>query len=96
MDRLSAIYKDDPQTPIERVVYWMEFIVRHGGVKHLRSAAYDLNFIQYHLIDVMAVLLIGLILSLFVAFKMIKIICKGVMKYLLGFSSSGHDKPKSE
>ena len=94
MDRLSAIYRDDPQTPIERVVYWMEFIVRHGGVQHLRSSAYDLNFFQYHLIDVMAVLLVGLIISVFVTCKVIKIICKGVMKYL-GFSSSGQ-KPKSE
>ena len=97
MDRLSAIYRDDPQTPIERVVYWMEFIVRHGGVKHLRSAANDLNFFQYHLIDVIAVLIIGLIVCVFVTFKVIKILCKGVMKYLFGFySSAGQDKPKCD
>ena len=97
MDRLSAIYRDDPQTPIERVVYWMEFIVRHGGVKHLRSAASDLNFFQYHLIDVMAVLMIGLVVCVFVTFKVIKILCKGVMNCLLRFSSSaGQDKPKRD
>ena len=52
MKKLSAIFRDDPKTPPQRAADWAEFAARHNGTKHLRSAAHDLSFWQYHLIDV--------------------------------------------
>ncbi|XP_072014288.1 UDP-glucuronosyltransferase 2A2-like [Amphiura filiformis] len=56
MGRLSSIYRDEPLMPAERVAYWMEYVVRHNGTSHLKSAAMDLNFFQYYLLDVAAFL----------------------------------------
>ena len=40
---------------MDRAVYWVEHIVKFGG-KHLRAEVFNLNFVQYHMIDVYAFL----------------------------------------
>lgn len=59
MLRLSSIHHDQPATPLETAVFWVEFVMRHGGAKHLRVASRDLNWFQYHSVDVAAVLLVA-------------------------------------
>ncbi|CAO1423146.1 unnamed protein product [Diamesa serratosioi] len=54
---LSKRYSDRPMTPQKTVVYWTEYVIRHGGASHLKSTALDLSFIQLHLIDVYAVII---------------------------------------
>jgi glucuronosyltransferase len=47
-------------TPLNTAIFWTEFVIRHGGAPHLRSAAQYLTWYQYLLLDVIAVLfLIG-------------------------------------
>nr|CAD7426444.1 unnamed protein product [Timema monikensis] len=58
MKRLSAIFHDQPDTPLERAVYWTEYVLRHGGAPHLRSVAVDMPLYQYLLLDVGLVLLL--------------------------------------
>ena len=53
---LSRIYRDQPLTPLEQAVYWTEYVIRHKGAPHLRSAVLDLTWYQYFLLDVIAVL----------------------------------------
>ncbi|XP_072014712.1 UDP-glucuronosyltransferase 2A2-like isoform X4 [Amphiura filiformis] len=57
--RISSIFRDRSRTPAEEAADWLEYVIRHGGAKHLRSAALDLNIFQYFLLDVMAVLLVA-------------------------------------
>lgn len=38
-------------TPTETMVYWSEYVIRHKGAPHLRSAGLDLNYFQYHNLD---------------------------------------------
>ena len=37
-------------------MYWTEYVIRHKGAPHLRSAVLDLAWYQYFLLDVIAVL----------------------------------------
>lgn len=53
---VSALMKDQPQSPMERAVYWTEYVIRHKGAPHLRSAARNLSWWQYHSIDVLTFL----------------------------------------
>jgi len=53
---LSRIYQDQPLTPLQQAVYWTEYVIRHKGAPHLRSAVLDLAWYQYFLLDVIAVL----------------------------------------
>ncbi|KAM9678003.1 UDP-glucuronosyltransferase 2A2 isoform 1-T2 [Trichechus inunguis] len=55
--RLSRIHHDQPVKPLDRAVFWIEFVMRHKGAKHLRPAAHDLTWYQYHCLDVIGFLL---------------------------------------
>ena len=55
-DRLSVLFRDQPQTPLERAVYWAEFNLRHNGAKHLRLGSRHLAPYQRSLLDVYAVI----------------------------------------
>ncbi|XP_072031994.1 UDP-glucuronosyltransferase 2C1-like [Amphiura filiformis] len=55
----SAILRDLPPAK-EQAIFWIEHVLKFGG-EHLRAHVFELNFIQYYLIDV------GLFLILLVA-----------------------------
>ncbi|XP_042107413.1 UDP-glucuronosyltransferase 2C1-like isoform X3 [Ovis aries] len=55
--KLSRIHHDQPVKPLDRAVFWVEFVMRHKGAKHLRPAFYDLNWFQHHSFDVIGFLL---------------------------------------
>uniref|UniRef100_A0A4W2DUP4 UDP-glucuronosyltransferase n=1 Tax=Bos indicus x Bos taurus TaxID=30522 RepID=A0A4W2DUP4_BOBOX len=55
--KLSRIHHDQPVKPLDRAVFWVEFVMRHKGAKHLRPASHDLNWFQYHSLDVIGFLL---------------------------------------
>uniref|UniRef100_A0A452TWP9 glucuronosyltransferase n=1 Tax=Ursus maritimus TaxID=29073 RepID=A0A452TWP9_URSMA len=54
---LSRIHHDQPMKPLDRAVFWIEFVMRHKGAKHLRPASHDLTWFQYHSLDVIGFLL---------------------------------------
>ncbi|CAG7731046.1 unnamed protein product [Allacma fusca] len=56
--RLSKIFLDQQTKPLDRGVFWVEYVLRHKGALHLRSAARDLSYIQYFSLDTLAVLLV--------------------------------------
>ncbi|XP_066275209.1 UDP-glucuronosyltransferase 2C1-like [Branchiostoma lanceolatum] len=55
--RLSRLYRDQPQSPMKRAVWWIEHAIKHGRLSHLRARAVDLPWYQYYLLDVAAFLL---------------------------------------
>jgi glucuronosyltransferase len=70
--KLSTIYKDQQTQPLDRAVYWVEYVLRHKGALHLRSAARDLNYIQYFSIDVLAVLLVISLIAITINLVIVK------------------------
>ncbi|CAB3377024.1 Hypothetical predicted protein [Cloeon dipterum] len=42
----SAIAKDRITTPLEEAVFWVEYMIRHNGTKHLRPAGHHLNSVE--------------------------------------------------
>ncbi|XP_059525660.1 UDP-glucuronosyltransferase 2B31-like isoform X1 [Myotis daubentonii] len=67
--RLSRIHHDQPMKPLDRAVFWIEFVMRHKGAKHLRPASYDLTWFQYHSLDVIGFLLACVASATFVITK---------------------------
>eukprot|EP00058_Branchiostoma_floridae_P014116 XP_002599604.1 hypothetical protein BRAFLDRAFT_58543 [Branchiostoma floridae] len=55
--RLSRLYRDQPQSPMERTVWWIEHVIKHDKLPHLRPRAVELPWYQYYLLDVAAFLL---------------------------------------
>jgi len=62
----SLVYKDQPMKPLDRAVYWVEYVIRYGGAGHLKSDSIGLNDLQYFLFDIILIVLLsfGLIIWL--------------------------------
>ncbi|XP_009238320.1 UDP-glucuronosyltransferase 2B19 isoform X4 [Pongo abelii] len=67
--KLSRIHHDQPVKPLDRAVFWIEFVMRHKGAKHLRVAAHDLTWFQYHSLDVIGFLLACVAAVIFIITK---------------------------
>ncbi|XP_048200447.1 UDP-glucuronosyltransferase 1A9 isoform X5 [Perognathus longimembris pacificus] len=67
--RLSSLHKDRPIEPLDLAVFWVEFVMRHKGAPHLRPAAHDLTWYQYHSLDVIGFLLAVVLAVVFTIFK---------------------------
>nr|XP_006123715.1 UDP-glucuronosyltransferase 1-6 isoform X1 [Pelodiscus sinensis] len=74
--RLSALHLDRPIHPLDLAVHWIEFVMRHKGAPHLRPAAHDLNWIQYHSLDVIAFLLAVVLVAMFISWKCCLFCCR--------------------
>ncbi|KAH8248174.1 hypothetical protein KR038_003989, partial [Drosophila bunnanda] len=70
---ISELYRDQPEPALDRAIWWTEYILRHKGAPHLRATSRDLNFIQLHSLDTLAVLF-GV--PLLIALVLIKLSCK--------------------
>ncbi|XP_063047918.1 UDP-glucuronosyltransferase 2C1-like [Engraulis encrasicolus] len=57
MMRLSRLHHDQPLRPLDRAVFWIEFVMRNRGAKHLRVQAHDLTWYQLRCLDVFLFLL---------------------------------------
>lgn len=81
---MSQRYRDQPIDPLEKAIYWTEYVLRHHGAEFLQSPANFLNYWQKNSWDCAAVYLgvpllsVFLIMILFV--KLIKCCCKSKLK----------------
>ena len=76
--KLSEIHKDQPGHPVNRTVYWIDYILRHDGAHHLRAAVHQISFCQYFLLDIVFVLLLGAALFYFLLSWVTKFICRRI------------------
>uniref|UniRef100_A0A8D1NMZ1 UDP-glucuronosyltransferase n=1 Tax=Sus scrofa TaxID=9823 RepID=A0A8D1NMZ1_PIG len=77
---LSTIQHDQPVKPLDRAVFWIEFVMRHKGAKHLRPAAHSLTWYQYHSLDVTGFLLVCVATAVFVLTKCCLFCCQKFSK----------------
>jgi hypothetical protein len=52
----SSIFHDRPVKPLEKALYWVDYVIRHKGAPHLKVAATELPWYKYLLLDVIVVL----------------------------------------
>lgn len=65
----NLMFTDQPMKPLDRAVYWIEYVIRNNGAKHLISDSISLNDPQYFLLDVTLALLVPLILIIWLGFR---------------------------
>lgn len=64
MQKLSSLHRDQPLHPLDKAVYWIEFVLRHKGARHLHAEAYNMSTYSYYCLDVAALVLLILLLTL--------------------------------
>nr|QNS26322.1 UDP-glycosyltransferase UGT33AL1 [Ostrinia furnacalis] len=58
---LRSIMRDQPQSPLERAVWWTEHVLRHSGARHLRAAAANLPLYQYLELELVTYVVLALL-----------------------------------
>ncbi|KAF5287350.1 hypothetical protein FQA39_LY15953 [Lamprigera yunnana] len=57
---------DQPQTGLDRALWWTEYIIRHKGTQHMKSPIKDIPWYQLLLLDVISVIILVSILVLLI------------------------------
>ncbi|XP_023937624.2 UDP-glucosyltransferase 2 [Bicyclus anynana] len=81
MKRMRKIIKDEPQTPLERAVWWVEYVLRHKGAKHLRAAGANISWTQYLELELVAIVVLFLLSILLIFFVTLYYIMKSLRAY---------------
>lgn len=68
----------------EMAVYWIEYVIRHGGTMHLQLAAKDMTFYQRYLIDVTLFLVLISTVFLIIAYKLMRSLSRNCRKEISG------------
>ncbi|XP_065170771.1 UDP-glycosyltransferase UGT5-like [Atheta coriaria] len=76
--KLAERIQDEPMTPLERAIWWTEYVLRHKGAQHLKGPR--IPCWQYYYLDVFAFLGGVIILLLGITFGVIKLLIKGIKK----------------
>lgn len=75
-EKVSKLFRDRPMTPLQTAAFWIEYMIRHNGAKHLQSAAVFQNFFQQNSLDVIAFIAI----VVYIILKLIKFIVHLILK----------------
>ncbi|XP_072401507.1 UDP-glucosyltransferase 2-like [Diabrotica undecimpunctata] len=87
--KTAILLKDEPMSGLEKAIWWIEYVIRHKGAKHLWHPNLDLPLYKYFLLDVFGFLL----LVIFVLSYMIYMVCNFLRKK---FVSSSKDIVKAK
>jgi len=70
--KLSSIFLNQMDKPLDRAVFWIEYVLRHQGAVHLRSVARNLNYFQYFSLDVLAVFVVIIVIDILILKALLK------------------------
>lgn len=76
MDITSENFRDQPIKPLDRAVYWVDYVLRHKSLDHLHPGSLQLSWYQLNLIDVMVFLVISVIITLTLIYQLVKRLVK--------------------
>ena len=69
---MSAVMRDQIDSPLERAVYWIEYVIRHRGAPHLRAASRKLSLFQRYLFDMTLVVVIVGFLAIYAVLLLLR------------------------
>lgn len=69
--KISHLLKDNPVEPMAEAMFWIEYVIRHKGAKHLKSAAVYLPWYQYMMLDILGLFICILLFILIVSRRII-------------------------
>nr|CAI5842761.1 unnamed protein product [Callosobruchus analis] len=70
VEKRQRLLLDQPETPLERAIFWTEYVLRHKGAMALQSPSRHFGILQYYLVDVIALLVLS-VLAFYYAMKLL-------------------------
>jgi hypothetical protein len=66
MVKVRNLLRDLPRSPMDNAIWWIEHVIRHKGASHLRNKSRDMPWYQVQLLDIMAIILAIIILTIYI------------------------------
>ncbi|XP_058056873.1 UDP-glucosyltransferase 2-like [Anopheles bellator] len=86
--RLGRLVRDQPMRPVEKAVWWTEYVIRHNGAGHYRYQPAQMSFIQYHYYDVAAAGLVLLLVILAVLVYLLRSVGHSMARHLVSYATA--------
>ncbi|KAL0810780.1 hypothetical protein ABMA28_010097 [Loxostege sticticalis] len=78
--RLRTLMRDQPQPPLERAVWWTEYVIRHSGARHLRAPGASMPLAEYYELELVAIVLAAILVVFVLAVSIVMFIYKSLVK----------------
>ncbi|XP_074789721.1 UDP-glucuronosyltransferase 2C1 [Denticeps clupeoides] len=75
IQKLSRLHKDQPISPLNNAIFWIEYVIRNKGAGHLRSQAIGLPWYSYYCMDIFVFFLALAFTIVWTAFTFCRLIC---------------------
>lgn len=72
----SQLLHDQPMSPMDTAVFWVEHVIRHKGASHLRNFGTYLTWYQYLMLDVVLFLIVVFLSIVFIINKLLACYCR--------------------
>lgn len=89
---LSASFRDQKEKPLDRAVWWAEWLIRNPDCDYIKSPVLRLGFIAGNSYDIIAVISVAIFVILIVFAKM----CLFIIRKLFGSSRNLNAKAKQK
>ncbi|CAG9856811.1 unnamed protein product [Phyllotreta striolata] len=77
--KTAELLLDQPMSAVDKAVWWIEYVIRHKGAKHLRIPSIDMPAYQFYCLDIIAVIIILVFISIWIFKK----ICSFIFQLFL-------------
>lgn len=88
----SAAFKDQKETPLERALWWIDWVMRNPNANHFRSSDQNINFLQLESLDI----IVFLVTAVFLSVCMFVWCFKSILNCISANRKSGFKKNKKE
>jgi glucuronosyltransferase len=61
MESRSKLFRDQKERPLERAIWWCEYVMRHVNVGHLRQVDFGFGLLSSHFWDIQVLILAGIV-----------------------------------
>lgn len=72
MQTLSRLHRDQPMKPLDQAMFWIEYVIRHKGARHLQTQSYKMSWFVYNSVDVITALSAVVCLVVFICFLFVR------------------------
>lgn len=83
--KLAGQFRDQKETPLERAVWWAEWLIRNPDCDYLKSPVLRLGYIVGNSYDIIATICFGLLLISFLVMKL----CVFILRVFMSNTSKG-------
>lgn len=81
--KLSNIVNDQMEKPLDRAIWWIEWVLRNPNIYTLKSPVNTLGYVVGNSLDVISFATILFMLHMFMLYKILSLICKFLFETII-------------